>query len=124
MGMAYQSFKQAEALLDSAQDEEDRYFIKFNEESYHLNKASAFLGSPVKQLRSVEEAFTELAEVPVNLTRKRRYAYSSYLQAKGWLEEGELPMAAQVSLDALEASGEISSLVNVQRIQGLHQRLG
>ena len=123
MSVAYQSFKKAEALLDQAQNEEDTYFIKFNEEGYHLNKASAFLGSPIKQLRSPGEAFNELAEVPVNLNRKRRYAYSSYLQAKGWLEDGELPMATQISLDALEASGEINSVVNIQRIQGLHQTL-
>jgi len=123
LATAFQSFKHAELLLDAAVDEDDPYFIKFNEEGYHLNKASAFLGSPVKQLRSAEEAFTELAEVPVNLDRKRRYAYSSYLQAKGWLEDGELPMATQISLDALEASGEINSVVNIQRIQGLHQTL-
>lgn len=123
LATAFQSFKQAELLLDPAQAEEDSYFIKFNEEGYHLNKASAFLGSPVKGLRSADEAFTELADVPVNLDRKRRYAYSSYLQAKGWLEDGELPMATQISLDALEASGEINSVVNIQRIQGLHQTL-
>lgn len=123
MIVAYQSFKKAEALLDPARNEEDTYFIKFNEESYHLNKASAFLGSPIGQLRSPREAFNELAEVPVNLNRKRRYAYSSYLQAKGWLEDGELPMATQISLDALEAAGEINSVVNIQRIQGLHQTL-
>lgn len=123
LATAFKSFKNAETLLDPAQAEEDRYFIKFNEEGYHLNKASAFLGSPIKKLRLAEEAFTELSSVPVNLDRKRRYAYSSYLQAKGWLEDGELPMATQISLDALEASDEINSTVNIQRIQGLHQTL-
>lgn len=118
-----ESFHDTTISEDTIRMWEDRYFIKFNTEGYHLNKASAFLGSPIKALRSAEEAFTELAEVPVNLDRKRRYAYSSYLQAKGWLEDGELPMATQISLDTLEAAGEINSVVNIQRIQGLHQTL-
>ncbi len=123
LATAFQSFKNAETLLDPASKEEDIYFIKFNAEGYHLNKASAFLGSGIKGFRSAEEAFIELADVPVNLDRKRRYAYSSYLQAKGWLEDSELPMATQISLDALEASGEINSVVNIHRIQELHQTL-
>lgn len=120
---ALAALNQAERFLDRINDEPDIYFIKFNEEGYHLNRASAWLGAPVKLLRSSPHAFDALSLVPADETRKRRYAYSTYLQARGWFEEGELPMAAQVGMDALAVAIEINSQVNIKRIEAIYQDL-
>jgi tetratricopeptide (TPR) repeat protein len=117
------SFDRAERLLDRAQREPDDYFIKFNVEGYHLNRASAWIGAADKKLRSPDRAFEALTLVPVDENRKRRYAFSAYVQARCWFEMGDYPIATQLALDAVTIAGEIQSHVNVNHIADLYQEL-
>lgn len=113
----------AGTFLDACKKEPDPYFVKFNEEGWHLNRASSFVGVPVTTLRETEEAFNELALVPVSEERKRRFAYSTYLQARVWFEEGKYETATETALDALAIADEIGSKVNIHRIGNLHADL-
>lgn len=120
---AFQSFDNAERLLDSAQSEPDQYFIKFNPEGYFLNRASAWIEAVTGKLRSPSNALDTLAEVPADESRKRRYAYSIYLQACVWFEKCELPMATQLALDTLEVVGPIQSQTSINRLNALYRVL-
>jgi hypothetical protein len=110
-------------LLDRAQREPDDYFIKFNVEGYHLNRASAWIGAANKRLRSPSHAFDALTLVPADENRKRRYAFSAYVQARSWFEMGDYPIATQLALDAVTIAGEIQSHVNINHIAELYQEL-
>lgn len=109
--------------LDDSKKELDPHFIRFNEEGWHLNRASSWLGIPRIKLCSSDEAFQELSLVSGSTDRKRRYAYSTYLQARGWFIDHEFSMSTNLALDALEVADEIKSKVNINRIDALHQDL-
>ncbi len=120
---AFHSLDQAERLLDKAKREPDTYFVKFNAEGYLLNRASAWIEATTGNFRSPTHAFDMLAEVPADESRKRRYGYSTYLQARVWLEKGELPMATRLALDTLDVAGQIQSQALINRLNTLYQEL-
>lgn len=120
---AFRSFDQAERLLSFAEAEPDEHFIKFNFEGYQLNRASAWVGANEKRLRIPSNALDALTQVPTDENRKRRFAYSAYLQARCWLEMGDYPIATQVAYDAVVVAGEIKSQVNINRIAKLYREL-
>ncbi|QBD76361.1 hypothetical protein EPA93_10210 [Ktedonosporobacter rubrisoli] len=117
---AFKMLDKAGSLLDAAKKEPDPHFIKFNTEGYQLNRASSWIGVPAKMLRSSENALQEVSLVPVGVGRKRRYAYSSYLQARAWFDTGDYPLATKLAQDALNVASEIKSHVNVNRIHLLY----
>jgi transcriptional regulator with XRE-family HTH domain len=123
VNQAFAMFDSAGDLLDDSKKDPDVHFIRFNEERWHQTRASAWLELPIVKFRSSDKAFQELSLVPGSTNRKRRYAYSTYLQARGWFIDGEFPMATQLALDALVVAEDIKSRANINRIDALHQDL-
>lgn len=120
---AFQSLDQAERLLDLTASEPDEHFIKFNFEGYQLNRASAWIGASAKKLRVPSNAFDSLTLVPADENRKRRFAYSAYLQARCWFETGDYSIATQVAYDATVVAAAIHSQVNINRVAKLYREL-
>lgn len=121
--VAFLSFDKAAQLLDKTKGEPDDYFIKFNAEGFHLNRAAAWVTATKKELRSPSHAFDGLTCVPIDEQRKRRYTYSTYIQARSWFEDGQYPIATQIARDALAVATEINSQVNIQHITRLYEEL-
>nr|BBH91721.1 hypothetical protein KTC_64720 [Thermosporothrix sp. COM3] len=113
----------ASNALDEAQKEPDEYFIRFNREGYYLNRASAWLYNSDGKLRSASDGLDTLVKVPVNAGRKRRYAYSLFLQAQAWFDQREYPLATQLATDALTIGIEIQSYTILNKVERVYSSL-
>ena len=92
---------------------------------YYLDRASAFIASPMDNLRDLSGTFEALREeekdIPPDLPR--RYSYMSIIEAMAHFEKGWYPTATQIARDALEVAQSVQSGVNITRLANLYQRL-
>ncbi|QBD75801.1 hypothetical protein EPA93_07185 [Ktedonosporobacter rubrisoli] len=102
---------------------EDEHFVKFGEERYHLDKAAAYLASPLATLCSPKDARRELREALTDPSLKRRYAYNTILQAKSYVAEGEYEQAITRAEEALTIAIEIQSKINISRVAQIYKKV-
>lgn len=102
---------------------EDEHFVRFGEERHHLDKAAAYLTSPIEKLRFPRLARRELRDALTSPHLKRRYAYNAILQAKSYVVEKEYPQAIERAAEALTIIEDIKSGVNLARIINIYEEI-
>ena len=96
---------------------------KANEQGiYYLDRASAFIASPVNKLHDTTEAFDALEEAAryIHADVPRRYAYMHITEALVHFDKGWYPTATELATEALAMS---KSGMNVARIATLYESL-
>jgi len=83
---ALQIIDRAGSIARQNRFEKDEYNLKFNLERYHLDKASALLGSPIRALRLPDDAIEQirLAETTATSGLVRRHAFNAILEARAY----------------------------------------
>ena len=115
---ALRTIDQGGRITRSGPFEDDRYFLKLNEDRYHLTKGSALIA-----LQWNKEAIAELSLVKSHAAQKRRQAYNDILQAQAYMNRGVFPLAASMAEVALGTAKEINSRINIARIATIHAQL-
>ncbi len=119
-------------VIDAAGDiarlghfEKDEYNLKFNLERYHLDKASALLGSPSRTLRFPDDAIEQigLADTTAHSGLARRHAFNSILEARAYFDKKYFPIATAIVQNTLFEAVNVRSGVNVARIEALYEAL-
>ncbi len=123
---------QAERIVYQVQEQEAKYHqscdsfnLKFTLERYHLDRASAYLGSPLRALRQPQEALDELmrAQEITGAGLARRSAFTSILEARAYLDLKYYPVVVSSAQEALAYATGVNSRVNIARIEEIHQAL-
>jgi hypothetical protein len=123
---------QAGVLAQQIQEQEEKYHhtldsynLKFNFERYHLDRASALLGSPLRALRQPQDALDELrqAQKHTDTCLVRRSAFSYVLEARAYLDLKHYPVVVTSAQEALKQAAGVGSRVNIARIEGIYQTL-
>jgi tetratricopeptide (TPR) repeat protein len=123
---------QAEAIAQQVQEQEakhhftfDSYNLKFNFERYHLDRASALLGSPIRALRQPSDAIDELRKAHdiADAGLARRSVFSYILEARAYLDLKHHPIVVTTIQEALRRVTGVNSRVNIARIEGVYQSL-
>ena len=101
-------------------EEEDKYFLKYDQSYYHLTYAEALIA-----LGDYTEAIGELddAEEITPLTFPRRFAFIDALRATAYLGLGEFKEAVGYAKDALMESKAVKSEFNIARIAKVYRQL-
>jgi tetratricopeptide (TPR) repeat protein len=119
---ALKEIDKAETFIGKGLPGVDNSFVKLDEERYHLNRASAYLGASVKMARYPREARRELwnaSAAQVSSKAKRRQALSTALFAKSYLIEGEYAEALEKAREALVQARAIHSHINLARVTAI-----
>ncbi|QBD75802.1 hypothetical protein EPA93_07190 [Ktedonosporobacter rubrisoli] len=125
----HQAIKQidtSEQFIGRKDSEDDIHSVTFDEERYHLDKAAAYLASPVKMARYPRDARRELRNAlaaQATPIPKRRLAYNTILQAKSYLVEEDYEQAIDVLKQALSQTKSLHSHINLARIASMHGAL-
>lgn len=107
-------------------DSEDTYFVRLDEERYHLDLASTYLSAPVEIARYPKDARRELRHACLartNPNAKRRQAFHTILKAQSYLLEKEYEGSSQTLLTALSQARAIHSKENIARITAACNKL-
>lgn len=112
---ALKTIDQGGRITRLAPFEDDRHFLRLNEDRYHLTKGSALI-----VLQWNKEAITELSLVKSPATQKRRQAYNDILQAQAYANRGMFPLATSMAEAALVVAKGINSRINIARIAMIH----
>jgi len=109
-----------------SETDDKRIPARLDEERYHLDKAYAYLASPVKTLRFPQRAREKELDEAMKRTQgfKTRHAENAFLQAKSYFVAGEYEMAtthAQLAIPFVQDL--INSPINFARLDALHQGL-
>jgi len=105
--------------------EMDEYNLKFNLERYHLDKASALLGSPLRALRFPDDAIEQiqLADTTATSGLARRHTFNAILEARAYCDKKYFPVATAIAHETLSEAVSVRSVVNIARIDALYKSL-
>ncbi len=108
-----------EKMIRQSDPEDDLYFLKLNEERYHLDKSAALLA-----MGWAFEALDELTCIHPSHDQ-RRAAYHVLLSARAYTHERVqlYPIATELATEAFTRMSMISSHVNIVRITNVHKQL-
>ncbi len=122
---AINQIDRGEYLLDQSTSEPDEYFVKPSPERIHLNRALAYLGSPLRVLCSPERALIEIDYTKnlIDPTSRRRLMYTNFLEAKAYVDRGQPEQALRLAEDMLETVEEMKSVINLDRLGQVYKLL-
>ena len=97
----------------------------FQEDEYHIDRASTILGVANNKLRNPNEVLAQLtlATKHVDSSRARRGAFINIQRAKAYFDKGDYSRATALAMDALSVFGAIESWVNIARVAQLYRDL-
>ena len=111
--------QKAEDFVGKDEEKNDVYFVKVDEERYHLDLASIYLNAPVEVAWYPRDARRELRNAFAtrkNNTSKRRQAFETVLVTKSYLLEKEYEEATKKAFEALIQVKEINVKVYLDLI--------
>ncbi|MBV9690792.1 MAG: hypothetical protein JO202_13915 [Ktedonobacteraceae bacterium] len=122
---AINQIDRGEYLLEHSTSEPDEYFVKPSPERIHLNRALAYLGSPLRVLRSPERALIEIDYTKnlIDSTSRRRLMYTNFLEAKAYVDRGQPEQALKLAEAMLETVEEMKSVINLDRLGQVYKLL-
>jgi hypothetical protein len=84
-----------------------------------------YLGSPLRALRFPEKALIEIAHAKqLRAPNDRRLlVYTSYVEARAYIERGQPEWALKLAEDTLARVAEMQSAVNLDRLGQVYRRL-
>ncbi len=118
--------QKAQNFVGKDADREDTYFVRLDEERYHLDLASAYINAPVEIACYPKDARRELRNACAARTNpyaKRRQAFGTVLRAKSYLLEKEYEESTTKFLEALGQARAINSKENIARINASCNKL-
>jgi tetratricopeptide (TPR) repeat protein len=117
---------QSEQSIETSSLLDFPYFVAFDREKYLLNRAMTLMGSPLKRIRTPEEATQCLAETKRStekLFSAHRQAHHDIIQAAIALDQEWYPVAVTLLDEAINQLERIHSRVHFYELSRLYQQL-
>jgi hypothetical protein len=115
--------EQASHLLGTENQDEELHFIRFSEQDYHIDSATALLGCPVEHFRYANAAQQHLDQLKEHEEGARQQTLGLVLEAKAGICTQAYDQAVQAALSAFDILKQVETSVNRQRLHQLCREL-